>query len=95
MKVVYCDCKTLTEFEQLIFIASQAVDDEDGTVAITYRIKSGQSPNGAFLMNSRTGELTLQDFLNFEDTPVGPNGKFSGVYVVSISPNYYPFCPRG
>ncbi|GFO04280.1 cadherin-23, partial [Plakobranchus ocellatus] len=69
-----------------------AVDAEDGTTAITYRIVSGQSPNNAFVINRQTGVLTLQAFLNYEETPVDSDGKYTGVFelVVEASDNGQP-----
>ncbi|KAK3801950.1 hypothetical protein RRG08_064544 [Elysia crispata] len=61
-----------------------AVDNEDGTVGITYRIVSGNSPNQAFVINQRTGVLTLRDSLNYEETPIGDDGEFSGVFELKV-----------
>ena len=33
------------------------------------------------MINQRTGVLTLRDSLNYEETPIGDDGEFSGVYV--------------
>lgn len=79
--------QTSVNESQLVFLNPvniTAVDNEDNTIGITYRIVQGQSPNNAFFINSRTGVLTLQDFLNYEETPIGSDGKNTGVFELRV-----------
>ena len=46
----------------------QAIDQTDLDATITYRIVSGNTPTGSFVLNSNTGELTLKETVNYEQT---------------------------
>ncbi|RUS73610.1 hypothetical protein EGW08_018633, partial [Elysia chlorotica] len=77
---------SVNESQRVFFnpVKVTAVDNEAGTVGITYRIKSGNSPNNAFLIDEKTGVLTLRDTLNYEETPLNSKGEYSGVFQVIV-----------
>ncbi|KAH9513023.1 hypothetical protein Btru_035617 [Bulinus truncatus] len=78
--------QTAVNESSLVFlnpVVVQAVDD-DAVSNVTYRIKQGQSPNKAFEMNPFTGQLTLREFLNYDDTPLDATGNRTGVFVLLI-----------
>ncbi|GFS25356.1 cadherin-23 [Elysia marginata] len=79
--------QTSVNESQLVFLNPvniTAVDNEDGTGQITYRIASGQTANSAFLLNPTSGVLTLRNRLNFEETPIGNDGKNTGVFELRV-----------
>ncbi|CAL1530728.1 unnamed protein product [Lymnaea stagnalis] len=66
-------------------VVIKAIDDDDPYPSnVTYRIASGQSPNNAFVLDPYTGNLTLRQFLNYDDTPRDASGNRTGVFVLTV-----------
>ncbi|KAL8591923.1 hypothetical protein ACOMHN_039976 [Nucella lapillus] len=59
--------ETSTQFLEPVRV--EALDPTDVRANITYRIAEGNTPTNSFVLNPYTGELSLREFVTYEQTP--------------------------
>ena len=64
---------------------TQAVD-VDSDRAVTYRIQSGNTPDSAFVINSKTGFFSLKHTIDYRDTP-HHQGLYDSLFSHAIHPS--------
>ncbi|XP_067652056.1 cadherin-87A-like isoform X2 [Haliotis asinina] len=85
-RAVYQTYAKPTSLTLLPAVVVKATDNEDSSGVITYRIIAGNTPNNAFRVDSITGSLTLDSYIDFDEAP--SNGRFE--VVIQASDNESP-----